>query len=181
MKCNLFKIIIILSACVWVNAFAQDAGLKERRELADAMMRANQQGMDPVKLVTGIVESMKSSLTSTLKRTNPNQTEAYYTRAAEVITRETSSYMEGVMVEILPPMTESIANLYADRFSASELKELIKIYENPLLKRGLAVLAEDTPKLIAPHMESIQLRAQALAPRINQALAREGLLPAPKP
>ena len=178
---TLFKFLIVFSACAWGNSFAQDADLKERRELGAAVVKANQQGLDPAKLLTAITDPIKPMLETNLKRTNPNQTEAYYTKASEVITRELHAHMEAVISEVFPFMTEGLSNLYADRFTASELKELIKIYENPLVRRGLAIAIEDMPKLIAPHMQAIQHRAQMLVPRINQALVREGLMPSPKP
>ena len=181
MRNSFFAYLAIAISSISLNAFAQDVALKDRRELAIKIMQANQQAVDPKKLVAAMVEPMKVAVISSLKRTNPNLPETYYNKVSEVVAREASTYMDGAMSEIFPSMIQSMADLYAENFTMQELNELLKIYENPLMKKGVTIAIDGLPKLMAPYMQSMQLRAQSMAPRISQALAREGLLPPPKP
>ena len=175
-----FRRLLAALSIVSISAFAQDASLKERRELAVKLIQTSQQGMDPKKFASAMVEPMKLAMINSIKTTNPNLTEAYYSKYSDVVSREASTFLDGVIAEIFPSMMQSMADLYADKFTASELNELITIHENPLFKRGTTIAIEGMPKLMMPYMQSIQQRAQVLGPRMNQALAREGLLPPPK-
>jgi hypothetical protein len=181
MKNKFFAHLAFAIIGISLNAFAQDTALKDRRELAIKIMQANQQAVDPKKLVAAMVEPMKVAVISSLKRVNPDLSEAYYNKVSEVVAREASAYMDGAVLEIFPSMIQSMADLYAKNFTMQELNELLKIYENPLMKKGVTIAIDGLPKLMTPYMQSMQLRAQLLGPRISQALAREGLLPPPKP
>ena len=181
MKSKLPRYLSVALFLVCINAFAQDAALKERRELAMKVMQKNQQAVDPKKLMSAMVESIKLGVVSGLKRSNPGLSELYYDKVSEVVSRETGPYLEGLIKDSFPAMTQSIADMYAENFTAQELSELIVIYDNPLLQRGMTITIDRLPKLMTPYMQSIQQSAQAMGPRINQALTKEGLLPPPKP
>ena len=181
MKNKWFRYLLVTVSVVCVHAFAQDAALKERRELAMKVMQKNQQGLDPKKLMSTMVESIKLGVVSGLKRSNPDLPELYYSKVSEVVAREASPYLDGLIKDSLPLMMQSIADMYAENFTAQELSDLIVIYDNPLLQRGMTITIDRLPKLMAPYMLSIQQSAQPLGPRITQALTREGLLPPPKP
>ena len=173
--------LLVALSVISISTFAQDEEVKERRELAIKVIQKSHQGIDPKKIASAIVGSTKATVIDSLRRTNPNLSESYYSKVSEVVSREAGAYLDGLMAEIFPPMMQNMADLYAENFTAQELIELIKIYENPLIQRGMTVAIDGMPKLMNPYMQSIQQRAQVMGPRINQALTREGLLPPPKP
>ncbi len=168
-------------AVVAVGAFAQDADLSQRRDLAVKVVQANMQAVDSGKLVASTAEAMKAGLVNNLKRTNPNLPAEYYAKVADVAAREAAPLLESAMAELFPPMMAILADNYAQKFTLQELADLVKIYEMPVVRRATSIAIESMPKLMEPMMQSFAQRAQTMVPRITQALTREGLLPPPKP
>ncbi len=176
-----FRGLVVAATAIALNAFAQDTDLAQRRELAAKVVQANMQAVDPKKLAASATESIQFGVVNGLKRTHPNLSAEYLDKVASVVAREATPTLAQAMAELFPPMLASLADTYAQKFTLLELAELVKVYENPVVRRATNIALESTPQLMEPLMQSMQQRTQSVGPRIIQALTRDGLLPPPKP
>jgi hypothetical protein len=117
---------------------------------------------------------MSNAFFTAIKKANPQ----FPDRAAEVITAELTGFMrekmegpDGLIAQIIP--------IYAQTYTQDEIRQLLAFYRTPL---GIKMI-QTAPQLAQESMKVGQAWGQAQLPqmqaRIQAALVREGLVPAP--
>jgi hypothetical protein len=170
--------LVWLTLWITTSASAQVSDHEQKRLLAKEILEAQGSVSQMQKLGTQMGSIMNQQFATMIRQNAPHLTVAQQQRASEVmssvVSKELSSYITGMM----PPLLSSMENLYVNRFSLEELREVHRFATSPVAKKNMQVVIDDLPALMAPIMNEAAMMGQKIAPKIAQAfreLEKEGI------
>lgn len=165
---------------------APDDSPESRRAAAAALVKTLDEISGPERMLKGMNEAMRAPLLQGLQQ-NAQLTPAQRERAAQRLGDAMSETLVEHMRTVMPSLYQSMADLYAERFTRAEIEQLQAVYASPLVRKATLLGAEEMPRLMQPIMQSMQQLAPVIQQRMQTVvneLKQEGIdlsPPAPAP
>jgi|GEM_PF-5334913 len=135
--------LVALSLLVTHVAQAQTDTHEARREAALALIESVEAVMGPKRVAQEWITTMQAPVVRALSNSQAFS-EAQKRRALQVLEEELSGVMARMLSEFGPLIHHSVVTLYVQRFTAEEIKELQRLYSNPLLRRAALLNPQGT-------------------------------------
>ncbi len=152
-------------------AFAQADTPEARRAVAQSLVKALDELSGPERSMRAVGATMRQAMQQQVAA-NPKLTPAQQQRAADVMSQEVMAALTETLKESMPALYTAMEDLYVQRFSLAELRELERFYTSATGRKSVSVMMDDMPALMQPMMRTMQGRAPMMQQRMEAAVER---------
>lgn len=171
--------LIALSGSVRAQADTPQA----RAQVAQELVQAMDSLMGPERMRSTLQASIRAPMEAQLRQAS-HLTVQQRDRAVTVLSEAMSAETSALLADVMPSLYAAMREIYVERFTLAELRELRQFYDSSAGRKSLTVMQDDMPRLMQPMVQMMQGRAPQLRQRIEAAvrqLQSEGIeLQAPK-
>ena len=178
---NVISSIFLVLSCVVCQAqsAAPNADLVEKKKVAQEIMALAGSPADSVKVVEGIISTMRTTVAQGISKRNPQLNEQQTKRATDLQLEVMDKSVRRFTLELLPKMLDEMASAYAEKFSLPELNAIYTYQNSELGRKVQQFTIQEIPELMKPMMavsQQIGKEAGESFVRIQQQLAQEGIV-----
>lgn len=169
MTSRLATLTIALLIATGGNALAQADTPQARAQVAQELVQAMDSLMGPERMKATLQSAIRAPMEAQLKQAS-HLTLQQRDRAVAVLADAMGAETSSLLADVMPSLYAAMREIYVERFTLAELRELRQFYESSAGRKSLTVMQEDMPRLMQPMMQMMQGRTPQLRQRIEAAV-----------
>jgi len=158
-------LLIALSGSVRAQADTPQA----RAQVAQELVQAMDSLMGPERMRSTLQASIRAPMEAQLRQAS-HLTVQQRDRAVTVLSEAMSAETSALLADVMPSLYAAMREIYVERFTLAELRELRQFYDSSAGRKSLTVMQDDMPRLMQPMVQMMQGRAPQLRQRIEAAV-----------